>query len=69
MMSTTVAVVTAPVSILLGVFGGAFWAFVLQRLGADLASPAWDPVVFGLWFAGACAWGALLRHLPLVKRR
>lgn len=64
-MHTTLAVVTAPISIVLALFGGVLWAVALQQLGADvLTNPAWGVVVFPLWFLTVCAWGLLLRALP-----
>jgi hypothetical protein len=62
-MSTTLALVTAPISIAVVLLGGALWATALQALGADLSNRAWDLAVFPLWFLTVCGWGLLLRVL------
>jgi len=64
--STTQAVVTAPISIAVLLFGGALWAALFRTLGADLSNHAWDVAVFPLWFLTACGWGLLLRTLDRV---
>lgn len=66
-MHTTLAVVTAPISIALVLFGGVLWAMALRLLGADLSDRTWDLVVFPLWFLTVLGWGLLLRALPLER--
>ena len=63
-MQTTLALVTAPISMAVVLLGGVLWAGVLQLLGADLSNHAWDLAVFPLWFLTVLGWGALLRALP-----